>query len=236
MDTLTDEIIKRFNTWKFKQAQPYRLDEIKKVISDSVNRKKPIPLFGYWGIGDKDKIDINEIKTLDYFSQFISTINEVYPKGFRVFFILSDIHAKNNCIPDDKIKEYIKSLKPHFKKNKIKTILLSKILKKNNLSLSMIEQDANSRGNNWWKKFPLRATLIKQVENVSLCDDKNKCAMNYAVMRILESKILEKKFKDQIFITYSSPRLNLIYPNMPTLYLYSTKKGCGEAPWFNNVF
>jgi len=233
MDLLADTIIKRFNTWSFKQAHPYRLNVIQKIISVCVDRKKPIPLFGFWGIGDKEEIDKNEIKTLDYFSKFRETISDIYPKGFKVFFILSDMHAKNNCILDEKIKTYIKSLKSELKKHNIKGILLSKLYKKYNLTLSAIEQDAESRGDNWWKAFPLKAVLIKQAKNVSLCKDKNKSAKTYAVMRILESKMLEQEYSEQIFFTYSSPRLNLIYPNLPTLYLYSTQKGCGEAPWFN---
>ena len=234
MNLLVDKIIERFNTWKYKQAHPYRLEEIKKIVNDCVIHKKAIPLFGYWGVGNKDEIDINEIKTLDYFSKFKATINDIYPKGFNVSLILSDMHAKNNCISDEKIKNYIKSLKPRLKRNNVKIILLSKLFKKYNLTLSAIEQEADIRGDNWWNTFPLKSTLTKQALNVSLCKDKNRSAKTYAVMRILESKMLEKEYPDQIFFTYSSPRLNLIYPNLPTLYLYSTQKGCGEAPWFNN--
>ncbi|MDO8240556.1 MAG: L-tyrosine/L-tryptophan isonitrile synthase family protein [Candidatus Moranbacteria bacterium] len=235
MNEITAQISGQLNTWKYKRAHPYKINEVEKIIAESVKAGLPIPLFGYWGVGNKADCNEAEANSVGYLNSLVQSINKIYSPGVQVTFILSDIHADNNCIPKDTIGEYIKKMQMMFRENNFKMILLSELYSKYGLSSESVLEDASINNKIWWQFFPLKKDLIKQANNVSLCSDKGLSAKCYAVMRKNESEILEKEFANQIFITYSAPHYRMLYPNLPTLYLYSEKKGCCTVPWFTYV-
>lgn len=51
----------------------------------------------------------------------------------------------------------------------------------------------------------------------------------------MEKEILEKEFSDHMFFAYSDSDMQQLYPNMPTLYLWTEKKRYSEAPWFSEA-
>lgn len=51
-------------------------------------------------------------------------------------------------------------------------------------------------------------------------------------MRMIEKTMLEEYFGDAVFITFGSHKLQSLYPNVPTLYLYSSRERNYELPWF----
>ncbi|MFH0856948.1 MAG: L-tyrosine/L-tryptophan isonitrile synthase family protein [bacterium] len=228
MEKQTLKILAQFNTWKYKRAHPSKIQEMGKIIEDCAMKNIPIPLVGYWSIGNKSLPDKNEYAALSYLDELRNNVRKIYGPGIKITFIISDLHAKNNLIPDEKIKSYTEEIEKILANSGFSTIRLSELYKKYNLSIKKI----NCCGKIWWLFFPLKNILVKQAARVSLREDKNLCARQYALMRIAESKILEKEYKDYIFITYSSPLFKSLHPRLPTLYLYSIKKGCSEAPWF----
>ena len=232
MNNINSEILKLLNSWSHKRAQPFKIEELEKIITENVICGLPIPLFGYWGIGNKAKFDDSEINTVHYLKSMIENVRKIYAPGVKVNFILSDVHAKNNCIPDEIIQSYIKKMKELFSKNDFNSVLLSDLYRKHNLSIESVFQNENVDNKLWWEFFSLRKDLLKQAHNVSLCKDKNLSAKRYALIRMEESKILEKEFKNQIFMTYSQPHYRMLYPNLPTIYLYSDRKGSCAVPWF----
>jgi hypothetical protein len=163
----------------------------------------------------------------------VARVQEVYLPGLQVTFILSDVHALNNCIPESTIKSYTEKINKLLTENNFQTILLSDLYKKYSISPETVFEDMNENNNLWWQSFSLRKDLVEQAQNVSLCEDKNLSAKRYALIRLAESKLLEKEYSNQVFMTYSSPHYRMLYPNLPTMYLYSEKKGCSVVPWFN---
>lgn len=160
-------------------------------------------------------------------------VEKIYTPGFKIIFILSDVHALNNCIPESVIEDYIKEIKKLFAENNFQSILLSDLYKKYNLSLEEVIKNTNGNSKFWWQFFSLKKDLIKQAHNVSLCDDKNLSAKHYAIIRKEESRLLESEYRGWIFLTYSPPHYRILYPDLPTIYLYSEKKGCSIVPWFS---
>lgn len=229
------EILEAINSWKHKRAHPYKMEWLKKIIEENVNNNLPVPLFGYWGIGSKDKCGSPEANTICYLNLLAERVREIYAPGLKITFILSDVHALNNCIPEDTIQSYIDSTKNLFAENNIESVLLSDLYKKYNLSPEAVIESINGNNKLWWQFFSLRKELIKQANNVSMCEDKNLCAKRYAIIRKDESKLLGKEYSNQIFMTYSPPHYRILYPDLPTVYLYSEKKGSCVVPWFNNA-
>jgi hypothetical protein len=58
-----------------------------------------------------------------------------------------------------------------------------------------------------------------------------KSAQEYYAMRSVEAKCIENLYADGIFFTFSTDRLQEIYPKIPTLYLWSLKRGICNPPW-----
>lgn len=221
------KILEKF-TCKYRRAHPSKIKKMKSIIKECAENNVPISIIGYWGIGDKAKPDKNEYAALVFLDEVKNNVRKIYGPGIKITFIISDLHAKNNLIPDEKIKSYTEEIEKILTNSGFSTIRLSELYKKYNLSLKKI----NCCGKIWWLFFPLKNILVKQAARVSLREDKNFCARQYALMRIKESKIIEKEYKNYIFMTYSSPLFKSLHPRLPTLYLYSIKKGCSEAPWF----
>lgn len=233
MENISLEILGLLNSWKYKRSQPYKIDEIKKIIEESVNKNLPVPIFGYWGIGNKKKCNTAETNTICYLKSLMEKVGKIYMPGLKIIFILSDVHALNNCIPESIIEDYIKEIKKIFSENNFQSILLSDLYKKYNLSLEEVIKNTNGNSKFWWQFFSLKKDLIKQAHNVSLCDDKNLSAKRYAIIRKEESRLLESEYREWIFLTYSPPHYRILYPDLPTIYLYSEKKGCSIVPWFS---
>lgn len=233
MKEIISQVVDQLDTWKYKRAQPYKMKDAEKIITEHVNNNLPIPLFGYWGIGNKDNYDEAELNTVNYLSSLAQAVKNIYNPGIKITFILSDVHANNNCISKDVVGKYIEKIKELLEGNNFDIIFLSDLYDNHGLSSEGIFKDATIKDKIWWQFFPLKKDLLKQANNVALCEDKSLSARRYAMMRMAESRILEKEFANQIFITYSSPHYRILYPNLPTLYLYSEKKGCCVVPWFN---
>jgi len=234
MENINSEILGLLNSWKYKRAQPYKIARLKKIIEECVSNNLPIPLFGYWGIGNKKECNSYETDTICYLKSLVEKVKEIYAPGLQIIFILSDVHALNNCIPENITQNYAEKVKKLLEENGFQTVLLSDLYKKYNLSPKTVIENANENNKLWWQFFPLKKDLIKQAQNVSLCEDKNLSAKRYALIRKEELKFLEKEYLNKIFITYSSPHFKILYPDLPTIYLYTEKKGCNIVPWFNN--
>jgi len=58
-------------------------------------------------------------------------------------------------------------------------------------------------------------------------------ARRYLEMNMLESRAVETRFPEAIFVTFSSSRLRDMFPrNLPVFYMYSLRRGFSSKPWF----
>ncbi|MCU0660266.1 MAG: hypothetical protein MUD00_01485 [Candidatus Pacebacteria bacterium] len=51
-------------------------------------------------------------------------------------------------------------------------------------------------------------------------------------MRDIEKTMLENEFKGYIFHAFSDLKLQVVLPDMPTVYFWGQKKWHSDPPWF----
>ncbi len=223
---LSEKIFEILVLGTFRREMPYKKYELRKIISDFIRANKPIKILAYWGASDKNKISSSDLKTLDFLKKLILNISEIYVPSIEITFLLSDVHAELNGYKKENYRSYLKQISQKLEKNKnMKFIYLSDFLDKNSKNKINLEKFN-------FESSQIKNKLLFQAEKHGRTGSKEFHAEKYFYQRVLESKLIEEKFKDFIFSAYSVGDMQEIYPQIPTLYFWVTKKKDGVVPWF----
>lgn len=215
-----EKILTSFNTWNYKREQPKDVEEILKIIDMAITENKAIPFVLYWGKGEKKLPDQFEKMALDQLAKISQQINKVYSSGVKFTLIFTDTHAENNGYSPEEIKEYFEAMETLCREYGFDFIYISSIcplgdsyakvyIPKNVLDILKISSNKHYKAGN--------------------AEDG---AMKYFSINQIEKVAIAKQFLDSIFLTYSGSDLDILFPDLPIFYAYSTGKGCSEKPWF----
>lgn len=221
---LTKEIIRGFNTWKFKREQPNTEEKLFNNILNQITNKKPIRFIMYWGKGEKNIANESDILALEYLKELFKPIKE----GIKIIFIFTDTHAELNGYSKNEIKKYYDSVDTLIKKYDIDSLYLSKLVEYNEKDLLDKVDD-----------LEIDSDLLEILENSSRkhnkrLSDHNLSAKLYYLQNQIEKKTLEENFSNSIFLTYNGSSMDSIFPTkLPIFYMYSIKRGTSTKPWFS---
>jgi len=217
---------------RFNRSEPFLQDQLKESIKNSVARNEPLKLVGFWGIGHKKNVNWAERETVQFFSKLKESLIKVHKPGVECTFVFASPHAVHNGVDTDAMKEYITQMERLFKQFNFKWAYLNQLWEKYYLSLEKIEKVLNGKPANWWQHVPYANVLEELAKGRNHRLPAKIAAQKYVVIRELEKKILEKEFAGHIFHTYLDARFSYLLPMLPTLHLYSYRKGRSESPWF----
>jgi asparagine synthase (glutamine-hydrolysing) len=210
-----------FNTWKFKREQPFNENQFFEIIRKSVKNNEPIKFVMYWGKGERDFIGKNELQALDFLKTMFESISRIYKEKTRLTIVYTDTHAKLNGFEDEEIQSYKNSLEEILKKYNFSLVCMSKIANLEKYDEIKVEESfLNLLVNSARKHY-------KGNENIQ------KIAKWYYQQNQIEKQKITEYFENHIFLTYNGSEINPLFPEkMPIFYMYSTKKGDSEKPWF----
>ncbi len=228
-----EKILDIINDSSIRREYPYQEDKLLKVIENAVHEQKPVQLFGFWGAGPKDTPDDHDINTINHLKKYLDKIGQVYQYGVEVTFILADKHGESNGYESQKIDSYLKKIKEILEQVGIKTIYLSELWKKYDLTTERVNTVFTSRETGWWEKISINNQLKNLALKYYAGDNVLYGAQKYYIVRKLEKEILEKEFNNHVFFVYGNSLAQQIYPDIPTLYFCTEKKYAGDIPWFN---
>jgi len=214
-----EKILASFNTWNFKREQPKNSERTIEVINKSISQKEPIPFVLYWGKGEKELPDLQEEKAFEQLRKISDQVKTIYPIGAKFTLIFTNTHAKHNGYNDGQIKKYFDEVEKLADKFAFKFIYMSSI------SQGEIVRTP---------KIPKNVLKILTESSRKHYKEPNykRGAIEYFAMNQSEKIAVAKKFSDSIFLTYSGSNLDILFPDLPIFYAYSTGKGCSEKPWF----
>src|SRR3989338_11614349 len=109
-------IVELFSKKKYLRDPPYQLWKLQERVLSSIQKNRPIPLIGFWGIGQKQQANSADQRTCEQFSQLRQDVQTVYPPGLKFTFIIALPHAIHNGISQETIKQYTKEMIMLFKK------------------------------------------------------------------------------------------------------------------------
>ena len=231
--SVADPIIEKINSSRFRRDYPFLEDKIEKNILESLETKKPLKLFGFWGASSKKAVDNNDIETINYFKEYIKNIRSSFRGEIEITWILADEHANNNSYNKNYYNKYLKEISVILKNNGFDYVYLSELWKKWGISSMSIKKILKDKKSGWWDTVNISKLLEIQAKKRSSAGYLIG-AQKYYIMRKLEKRYLEQEFKDSIFLVFGNGQSQSIYPKLPTIYLYSQKGHFSNTPWFIN--
>jgi anaerobic ribonucleoside-triphosphate reductase len=146
---------------------------------------------------------------------------------------LADEHGLNNNYTIGDIQLYYTSLLPEFEKRGVNYVYLSDIYKQYHfVRKEALNEIRKTLPETRWEEVNIRKQLEEMASKHNNLEDNVYAAQQYYLLRTLEKKLLENYFSGQIFIAYSGNFAQQVYPYLPTLYIFTEKKGYSELPRF----
>lgn len=230
-----DLLEKTFMARKFVNKKAVDRRRLFEKAQHSLENQNPVRFIGFWGAYDKKGLDFYDLKAINQLKKYAQHINVHWAFGSEWLLILSDIHAiKNGCNPEN-INCYLNHIKAEIESATcFKTLLLSELWVKYGIYDKVLQRFHETKDN--WDEI----AIVKKIENQAMKYNKSgvshrENAQYYYSMRLVESKLIECLYPDFIFFSFSSDDLKEIYPDLPTIYLWSFKRGISSAPWFKSA-
>lgn len=224
----SDPILEIITNRKFRREYPFLEDALRQKIERAV----PIHMVGFWGASDKEKVDKHDVTTIDHFSKMLDRLNKAYKPQFSASFILADMHADNNGYAASSYMPYLRDIEELLARHDLKSVYLSSLWKKWNMSPESVMKNLRNRPPHWWSKISINKNLEEKSANNFNGNEKIFGAQKYYAMRDVEKPLLEKEYEDHVFFVYGDSMPQQIYPHLPTLYLWSERPSFSPCPWF----
>ncbi len=204
---------RKYNRYKVQDR-----DRIRKLIQKKTEINEPIPIVGYWGITDKVGASERDEIALNFLEGINQRVLGTYDVGLQFTFLLSDSHAQLNGIELREYQYYLESMKEVMDSYTFNHYLLSDLNKSLDYSeIEFIPDDSLLESLQKGSRKLFRGDFEEGIEK-------------YCSARITEKSIFEENFSDALFFTYNSPLYKPLFPDLPILYLKSSKNG-SHPPW-----
>lgn len=223
-------IVALLRSRKFNRNKPRSEERLYGKVREAMKKKKPIKLFMLWGVWKKERPNDAEMEALGIIEELMARVRGIYPRGCELTLVLTDRHAEINLIDRMQIYRYDSYL-PSFERLAIsrghKVVRISEVLGKRFRELVGIRKNMEEiRKNEIW------ASLLSSASKYYGGKDAEEGAGKYVECRLAEKPNLERAFRECIFLTYNGPEFDMLAPELPTLYLFSTRKKTIDRPWF----
>ncbi len=225
-DRQTAAIVRSFNTWAFKRAQPSEPDLLAQTVATRIVHDQPISFVLYWGKGPRTSVAAPEITCLDYLAAMGARIANAYEHSAHFNLCLTDTHARLNGHSEESIDRYFDGVAEAAKSLGMASERLSRLT----AGLGAI-----AGGNTHTEEQMLDALERCAARWYRGTGDVRDGARTYLEMNRLESRAVAACYRGSIFVTFNGRDYRDMFPaTMPVFYMYSLRRGTAVKPWFMN--
>ena len=231
---LAEEVLASLNSWRFKRAQSGELGAVREIVQHALVRGRPMPFLSYWGCGPRDGLaDVDEA-ALQRLHDYLQGALRLPAAPPRLTLILTDVHAHNNGIPADRMERYFAAIGERAHELGMVTVRLGELWREAGLRMDEVRAALDHpEARDRWAAEPLRPQLIRQAErHVAPGLDAEEAARFYLHACRCEGLAIAARYPGHVFLTYNPPKMDLLSPPLPKLYLSSFKEGTSVKPWF----
>lgn len=222
--TGADQVLRSFNTWKFRRERPSEPELILRTISKAIAIKAPIQFVLYWGKGLRCAVAQPDIECLDFLASFIRRVGEGFNPGAAITLIFTDTHAELNGHSPTDLREYFLGIERFAQTRGFDTRWLSDLMH----SVESTSQVDEGISKDLAARLTKSATKWYRGEGTA-----EEGVLKYYQVNMLEKQAVELAFPDSIFITFNSSQFRSVCPDgLPTFYMYARKRGFCIKPWF----
>lgn len=228
---LSQEICRVLTKRRYNRGKPKLSDGLLQIIDTSINRNEPIKLVGFWGVGPKAMANWADRESCDFLDSLNREVKSIFSPGIEFTFIFADMHGIHNGYSKNVIDSYVEAMRDLFSRYSFKHLFLKDLWSKYDINFERIDLASKEKHEGWWFEIPQREIIEHNAANRNKKDPPKVAAQKYFIMRDLEKEMLQEEFKDYIFHAFSDPKLEIVLPDMPTLYFYG-RESWSNAPWF----
>jgi asparagine synthase (glutamine-hydrolysing) len=211
---------------------PYREDRMATLIREALDADTPLSLMSFWGASDKEELTESDHQLL----RKVEEIRDVLTGqgvSSTMTFILSDEHGSLNGYAKKKYEMYLGRINEEMKKVGFDTVYLSNLWKEAGLTAEKVTTYADTLDQERWSALRVSPFLEKSAANRGH-EDALVAAKRYYSARKLENPTIEKRFSQSVHISFSDDKLQELFPELPTLYVWPYKRGKVDVlPWFD---
>ena len=233
------------------EIRKIQLQTLEKFVIENSKKSSTISFVKYWGGSDKQEMDKYDFDSILMLFGFIKTIERKYNVYINLTIIFTDTHALLNGYEEENFMTYFSQIRHALNSFNFHHEIMSEILNpyakskgfKNSKSI-IEDMITNSHlidkylfsSNGVFKNFEHSAKKYSKriigTESNPL-DKPEVAAKLYLFLNDIERKLVAKQFKNSFFVTYvSEEEQKLTIPNLPSVQIYSYKRGIRSRPWF----
>ncbi len=221
------DVVKSFNSWAFKRAQPDNPARLAEVVAVALSRSSPTPILFYWGRGPREYLAQPEVECLRYITQLVQRIETVYAPGAAVTLLFTDTHARLNGYGESSTSHYFEQVATAAAERGFMSVRLGDLV-----------AAAQGRIGDEAQTAPLCPEMLARLEATAAKwyrgdGDARRGAELYLRANLIERRAVEIAYPEAIFATFNGPELRGLFPpSLPIFYMYSLRRGCAVKPWF----
>lgn len=218
------DVLRAFNTWSFKREQPDNAETMLAAIEDAIGRNAPVEFVLYWGKGPRANLASPDIQCLDYIASMGARISSQHGPGARFTLIMTDTHARLNGHEDSSIQSYFTDIARVARARGFAHCFLADLVGRHATPVFPTEEPGGEL------MAMLAACARKWYRGPDAAEDG---ARRYFRMNMIERRAVGAAFPGSIFITFNGGDVRALLPDtLPVFYMYSTRRGFAEKPWF----
>lgn len=230
---LSEEIVKRLTAWKYKRSQPNDRGAVVRTVQKSLESGAPIRFLTYWGCGKRAELGEVDRLAIDRMLEMLASAEYIETIPAKLTILLNDMHSRVNEVPEAHYKEYYSAVAAYAKERGIASIWQSDVWETLGLDLAKTIEHAESTAfDETWATHPLRPDLTSAAERHYRGGDAERGARRYLGACLAETGPFGDKFSGSLFLSYNGPEFDACLPKLPTLHIFSYKKGKTVKPWF----
>ncbi|MEA5006475.1 hypothetical protein SDC9_114604 [bioreactor metagenome] len=222
-------------------------------LSMICKKKSNLHLIKYWGASNKIHADIYDHLAIQKIFNFLETVKNEYKVEVNLTVIFADTHALLNGYKAADFVPYFNEIKRLLEKQGCQFLMMSDVLSEEllkdqinspwefveNIILDTQIDDTHFKQGDSFEvlknsalKHSYRLTHKSEYGSLGF-QSKEQSVYAYIKLNLFEKKQIENKFKESIFLTYSSNEEGeLICPNFLKLQIYTYQSGIRSRPWF----
>ncbi len=231
-DEIIDLIAGLYRTKFFRmrpECTPMFVETIRRAI---LSDHQQIRLFYLWGIHEKGVVGIDDYETMDFLSRLIKHLSLQLSVDAVLTVVSCDTHAAVNRVDPLCAEHYASEIDTAVVDRGWDSLRMSALWSRYGISLEKVDELAEKLNIYVYEAATIRR-LTQFASKYYRGTDANLGARRYIASRLLEQSTLIERFYGYLHMTSVEPALKFIQPDLPTIFIWTQKRGCIAKPWFS---
>lgn len=225
------------NTWKFKRCHPRSPERIIASLQHSLLASGTFRFLCYWGVGSKLAASAVDRQALQRLRAFIDGAKVHASVGVSLRLLLTDIHGQLNGKPSQRIEQYLGEIEALAGSHGFECVRSSALWARHRLCPDQLTRQAHALSlAQITQANAIAPELLVRLESSAYrhveVGDADEGLKRYLLACQRERQMIADEHAGYVFLSYNDPDMDFLTAPLPTLAIYSSRRGTTLKPWF----